>query len=85
MSRSYKKNPYLTDGSRGNKKSGKVHMKNCANRVVRHTPDLPLKGSGYKKTFYSYSICDFRVRGGAAPTKEDKEAYKKWYKLFKRK
>ncbi len=54
MSRSYRK-PYVKDGY-GSK--GKRFMKNYANRVVRHSKDVP-NGRAYKKLFCSYDICDY--------------------------
>lgn len=50
MSRSYKKNPYYKDHNRG--------MKQCANRTVRNTFDVP-NGNAYKKVFCSYDISDY--------------------------
>lgn len=60
MSRSYKKNPILTDGSAGSTK----RSKRCANHRVRRTSDkeIPMKGSGFKKLFESYDIHDFVIR-----------------------
>lgn len=46
MSRSYKKNPYHTDGSPGTTQESKKFV----NKKVRNTEDLP-NGSAYKKNF----------------------------------
>lgn len=54
MSRSYKKNPYCTDGYPKTTKE----KKRCANKKVRNTSDLPQYG-GYKKVFDSYDIHDW--------------------------
>ena len=55
MSRSYKHHPYYTDGRTPTPK----RQKRFANKKVRHTKLLPLKGRGYKKVFCSYDIHDF--------------------------
>lgn len=54
MSRSYKKNPIIKDNTRG--------MKKVANRKVRRTKDIPLKGTAYKKAFPQYDIHDWICR-----------------------
>lgn len=54
MSRSYKKNPYCTDGS----PKTTQESKKFANKKVRNTKDLP-NGGAYKKVFESYDIHDF--------------------------
>jgi hypothetical protein len=59
MSRSYKK-PYITDGSKGRKRSGRS-MKDFANKTIRHSEDIPTRERGaYKKLFCSYEICDYK-------------------------
>ena len=56
MSRSYKKHPWSGD-SKGKSK------KRVANHAVRtwckEHPDVPLRGSAYKKLFESWDICDY--------------------------
>ncbi len=54
MSRSYKKNPYVTDGSPGVTKE----RKKFANKKVRNTQELP-NNSAYKKVAESYDIHDW--------------------------
>lgn len=58
MSRSYKKNPIIKDGSKG-RRSGRS-MKAIANRKVRRTEDLPIRARGaYKKVFEQWDISDW--------------------------
>ena len=58
MSRSYKKNPFATDHSRGTK-----YMKRLANhkvrRVIKNSEDLPSKLK-HKKMTESWNICDYK-------------------------
>lgn len=54
MSRSYKKNPYYTDGSPGTTQESKKF----ANKKVRNTEDIP-NGGAYKKVSESWDIHDF--------------------------
>lgn len=60
MSRSYKKNPYVTDKSAGTKS-----MKRIANRTVRrrlkNDEDMPARLQ-HKKMTESWEICDYRWR-----------------------
>jgi hypothetical protein len=93
MSRSYKQNPVLTDGSPHSTKKSKKF----ANKSVRNTEleELPLKGNGYKKIFESYNIHDWITRY----TKQDwadnyfkhkyeytfKQYMKLWERYYKRK
>ena len=60
MSRSYKKNPYVTDKSAGTKS-----MKRIANRTVRrrvkNDEDMPAR-LPHKKMTESWDICDYRWR-----------------------
>ena len=58
MSRSYKKHPWYTDGSPHSTKESKK----LANKKVRRTDDVPLKGKGYKKIYETYDIHDFKTR-----------------------
>lgn len=53
MSRSYKKQPYIKDHNRGQKK--------LANRKVRNTPDIS-NGSYYKRVYQQWNICDYKWR-----------------------
>ena len=57
MSRSYKKNPIITDGRTPTVK----RMKRIANKKVRHTKNLP-NGKSYKKVFETYDIHDYISR-----------------------
>ena len=54
MSRSYKKNPYCTDGSPHTTKESKKF----ANKKVRNYEDIP-NGSAYKKVSESWDIHDY--------------------------
>ena len=60
MSRSYKKNPYVTDKSAGTKS-----MKRIANRTVRRRvkddEDMPARLQ-HKKMTESWNICDYKWR-----------------------
>ena len=60
MSRSYKKNPYVTDRSQGTK-----YMKRMANRIVRRRvkddEDMPAR-LPHKKMTESWDIYDYRWR-----------------------
>lgn len=56
MSRSYKKTASESSGNGVSK-----YMKRKANKVVRHTKNIQ-NGSGYKKCFCSYDICDWKFR-----------------------
>lgn len=56
MSRSYKKNPWATDGSPKTTKE----MKRIAQKVVRNSKDVPMKGGSYKKFFESWKIHDYK-------------------------
>lgn len=92
MSRSYRKQPWNKDHNKFGKKS--------ANRKVRRKKfDLPAKGSGYKKYFCQYDICDGKYRRSWSelvrwwerdswmkkryPTL--KELYHYWWKIYKAK
>ena len=60
MSRSYKKNPYVTDRSQGTK-----YMKRMANRIVRRRikdDEDMLARLPHKKMTESWDICDYRWR-----------------------
>lgn len=58
MSRSYKKNPVYTDGSPGTTQESKKF----ANKKVRNTDDIPMKGNAYKKVSESWEIHDYKNR-----------------------
>lgn len=78
MSRSYKKNPYVTDQSQGTKS-----MKRIANRRVRrrvkNDEDMPAR-LPHKKMTETWDICDYRWR----MTREEAiQWYKKEYKHHK--
>lgn len=55
MSRSYKKNPWITD----HQAKTTSNDKKFANKKVRHAEDLP-NGGAFKKVSCSYDICDFK-------------------------
>ena len=55
MSRSYKKNPYLTDNS-----TSKFGKKLANKRVRMKLKNKLLQNSDYKKLTESYEICDFK-------------------------
>ena len=68
MSRSYKKYPFLTDGSPRTTKE----MKRYANSKVRNTKGI-YNGKSYKKLFCSYDIHDYISR------ESKQEAIKRWF------
>lgn len=68
MSRSYKKNPWVTDHKAGTTKD----TKKFANKTVRHKKNLPSGKAAYRKVFESWNICDYKYMW----TWE--EAKKKW-------
>ena len=55
MSRSYRA-PIVTDGY-GSK--SKQWYKRWANRIIRHSTDMP-DGKAYRKFFETYDICDYK-------------------------
>lgn len=72
MSRSWKKYPCVTDGS---KRKTLTPMKRFANKKVRHSKEFSSRAKGfYKKLFCSYDICDFVF----VATEKDLE--ENWYK-----
>ena len=80
MSRSYKKNPYVTDHSSGTKS-----MKRIANRRVRRSikndEDMPARLQ-HKKMTESWDICDYRwrmTRQDAIEWYNDNSQYKSSY------
>ena len=100
MSRSYKKNPVVTDGSPHNTQ----HSKRLASRRLRRSlnnGDELLQGSKYKRHTCSYDIHDYKMRVTWLENKLEyendlncfnrwryknlKELYKYWSKYYKRK
>ena len=53
VSRSVKKNPVVKDYDSGS------FGKRLANKRVRRTEEVPMKGKGYRKIFESYNIHDY--------------------------
>ena len=97
MSRSYKKNPYYSDGKCGTTKT----KKRIANHRVRNSEDVP-SGGAYKKFFPSWDIHDYINRWTWEEAKEEwehsdddtyikrhyptlKEFYRYWFKISKAK
>ena len=91
MSRSYKKNPIVTDGSARGTKA----QKRLANQKVRRT-NILLNGGSYKKVFGQWNIHDFSTRWPWNEAKKDYEDgylqdrfptlesfYKYWVKCYK--
>jgi hypothetical protein len=72
MSRSYRKEPVVTDG----KVKSTQESKKFANKKVRNREDIPTKGGGYKKVSESYDIHDFSTRWTWAEAKADYESDK---------
>lgn len=80
MSRSYKKNPVLKEGSRGRRKSGKISMKAIANRKIRRKPieELPMREKGaYRKVCESWDISDWSFRQTKEEAIKQYERYQK--------
>lgn len=62
MSRSYKKNPYVTDNSNGRRKTSKRMANHKVRRIVRTMDeDMPARLQ-HKKMTCSWDICDYRWR-----------------------
>ena len=62
MSRSYKKNPYVTDGYGGDRKTSKRLANHRIRRIVRSMDeDMPARLQ-HKKMTCSWDICDYRWR-----------------------
>ena len=72
MSRSYRK-PWVTDGYRGSKR--KQFMKRYANKVVRHSVDVP-NGKKHRRFLDPWEICDFRHQAHMNDTFYKKEFWK---------
>ena len=84
MSRSYKKSPVYTDGSRGTTKKAK----RIAQKKVRKVDDLPMKGNAHKKVSESWTIHDYCNRWTWEEAKEqwergENEYLKKHYPTLK--
>jgi len=56
MSRSYRK-PWETDGRKGSRR--RQFFKRYSNKIIRKMEDVP-NGKSYKKTGYTYDICDYK-------------------------
>ena len=88
MSRSYKKNPCVTD----HHVKSSQERKKFANKKVRNTKDIPQR-SGFKKVSESRDICDFKIfyswedfkKFWEDTDKSEKELYRMWYTSYKRK
>lgn len=61
MSRSYKKNPYLTDHKRRSTKQSKRIANRRVRRRLRFDEDMPVR-SQHKKYTETYDICDYKWR-----------------------
>ena len=62
MSRSYKKNPYVTDGYGGDRKTSKRIANRRVRRIVRSMDeDMPARLQ-HKKMTCTWDICDYRWR-----------------------
>jgi len=61
MSRSYKKNPYVTDGYGGDRKQSKRIANRIVRRRLKHEEDIPTRLKPKKMT-ESWNICDYRWR-----------------------
>ena len=98
MSRSYKRSPVFTDGTRKTTKE----MKRMANQKVRHYKKGLPQGKAYKKLFCSYDIHDYINYWSWSEAKSDylsgncssyiynrfpnlKSYYNYWSKICKRK
>lgn len=84
MSRSYKKSPVYTDGSRSTTKKAK----RIAQKKVRKVDDLPMKGNAHKKVSESWTIHDYCNRWTWEEAKEqwkrgENEYLKKHYPTLK--
>ena len=61
MSRSYKKNPYVTDHKRKSTKQSKRLANRIVRRRVNQDEDMPAR-LHHKKMTESWNICDYRWR-----------------------
>ena len=70
MSRSYKKHPWVTDGSPGSTQQSKKLANRRLRKYLKNSDEL-LQGSKYKRHTESYDIHDYKNRW----TWEDAKAY----------
>ena len=61
MSRSYKKNPYVTDKSQGTKSMKRLANRRVRQRLKNSDKDMPARLQ-HKKMTESWDICDYRWR-----------------------
>ena len=61
MSRSYKKNPYVTDGYDGDRKQDKRIANRKVRRRIKDDEDMPARLQ-HKKMTETWDICDYRWR-----------------------
>ena len=61
MSRSYKKNPFVTDGYGGDRKQNKRIANRTVRRRLKDDEDMPAR-LPHKKMTESWDICDYRWR-----------------------
>ncbi len=61
MSRSYKKNPYVTDGYGKNRKRYKRTANHVVRRLLKQDEDMPSR-INHKKMTETWMICDYRWR-----------------------
>ena len=61
MSRSYKKNPYVTDHKRRSTKQSKRIANRRVRQRLRFDEDMPVR-SQHKKYTETYDICDYKWR-----------------------
>ena len=61
MSRSYKKNPYVTDGYGKNRKRYKRTANHVVRRRLKQDEDMPSR-INHKKMTETWMICDYRWR-----------------------
>lgn len=71
MSRSYKKNPFVTDQSQGTKSMKRLASRKVR-RLIKNEEDMPAR-LPYKKMTESWMICDYKWRMTEAEAIE-------WYK-----
>lgn len=61
MSRSYKKNPYVTDNSNGRRKISKRYANHQVRQRISMDDEMPARPQ-HKKMTESWDICDYRWR-----------------------
>lgn len=74
MSRSYKKNPYVTDGYGGDRKQDKRIANRKVRRRLKDDEDMPTRLQ-HKKMTESWDICDYKWR-------MTREQAIEWYKYY---